>query len=769
MRKRPWALFAVLVHLLALFLPSVAEAGPLVPLTWEWRNPAPQGNTLRAVTYGNGQFVAVGDGGTILTSPDGAQWTPRPTARLMEPLEGIVFADGRFVAYSDWSLLTSGDGTDWQVQPSPLKINRMTGLTYGNGQFTAISSNEIAVSPDGLTWKPHPFHPPDSAEAVAFGNGRLVLLMYRGLLSTADGIIWDSPRDPVDQQLQTVQFAGDRFFLTGRGSAALHSSADGMTWVRHAPDAPPDTRESLLSAVAYGTGRYVAVGWLGQVHSSPDGRAWTREESGTRADLLSVAYGEGQFVAVGADGAILTSPDGRTWTARHAGPTPMLNSVAYGNSRFVAVGQGGALLTSDDGLRWVQGNTGTTVNLGTVRFLNGQFIAVGAGGTLLTSPDGISWTRQDAGTRADLGDVAWGAGQYIAVGSGGILRSADGVQWKPVLTDEKWSFTAVAYGSGRFVATGPSFATSGDGLTWRSPEDGGSRISRITYGPAGFAGLTSELLTSTEGFVWKPNGQLNGGHMYDVTAARGWYVVVGLGRIFTSTDGRRWAPNPVPVYREQRLNGVTYGAGRFVVVGEKGTVLVSSPVGDAPVCGQRFADVPGSHPACDVIEDLAAQQMVNGYADGTFRPEQTITRAEFAKMLTTMLGWPAYPTGRLPFTDTKEHWSAKQGVLQAVYLRQAINGFPDNTFRPDEPVTRAQLVTIAVSAGGLFWSSTAPYKDVSAGHWYAKKVGTAHWDRLIGPYATWPLWAGDTFEGDRPATRAEAATIVTNLAARLRR
>ena len=49
-------------------LPAVGMANPLD--TWHWRNPVPQGNPLESIAYGNGTFVVVGDGGTILTSPD---------------------------------------------------------------------------------------------------------------------------------------------------------------------------------------------------------------------------------------------------------------------------------------------------------------------------------------------------------------------------------------------------------------------------------------------------------------------------------------------------------------------------------------------------------------------------------------------------------------------------------------------------------------------------------------------------------------------------
>jgi hypothetical protein len=55
---------------------------------------------------------------------------------------------------------------------------------------------------------------------------------------------------------------------------------------------------------------------------------------------LGITYGNGLFVAVGSEGTILISPDGRSWTKQNSGTTKHLHAVAYGNGLFVAVGDG---------------------------------------------------------------------------------------------------------------------------------------------------------------------------------------------------------------------------------------------------------------------------------------------------------------------------------------------------------------------------------------------------------------------------------------------
>ncbi len=155
------------------FILSVATENPDYPYTlsepsekvtlstdsWKWANPQPQGNTINGVVYGEGLYVAVGDSGTVLTSPDGTTWTDRHTNSLIEgdDLHGVAYGKGRFVAASGWSLgaytLVSDDGIHWTAYEIDDLDGEMYGIAYGNGLFAGVTGDgEIATSPDGIAW-----------------------------------------------------------------------------------------------------------------------------------------------------------------------------------------------------------------------------------------------------------------------------------------------------------------------------------------------------------------------------------------------------------------------------------------------------------------------------------------------------------------------------------------------------------------------------------------------------------------------------------------
>ncbi|MBQ4517774.1 MAG: S-layer homology domain-containing protein [Clostridia bacterium] len=113
-----------------------------------------------------------------------------------------------------------------------------------------------------------------------------------------------------------------------------------------------------------------------------------------------------------------------------------------------------------------------------------------------------------------------------------------------------------------------------------------------------------------------------------------------------------------------------------------------------------FSDVPTNYQYYDAVQSLVARGIINGYEDGTFKPEATITRAEFAKMVIYAIGMgnlaqdSSVSTG---FPDvSSEHWAA--GVIKIAYDLKIINGFDDGTFKPDENVTYDQALKMAVCA-----------------------------------------------------------------------
>src|SRR5439155_401477 len=118
------------------------------------------------------------------------------------------------------------------------------------------------------------------------------------------------------------------------------------------------------------------------------GENWIPRQSGTQNDLSAITYGDGRFVAVGWTGTILVSTNGVDWFQRQAGTTNQnrwLNDIAYGGGMFVTVGDAGAIVTSADGENCVGRLSGTRNGFIGIAYGEGRFIAVGRGASILQS------------------------------------------------------------------------------------------------------------------------------------------------------------------------------------------------------------------------------------------------------------------------------------------------------------------------------------------------------------------------------------------------
>ena len=425
-------------------LAAHAKAGTTDPLdVWVWRNPLPQGDTLNNIGYGKNTFVAVGEVGAILTSPNGATWTST-TSGANGPLYGVTFASSTFVAvgYDDYAgtgaILTSPDGTTWTSMTSGTAAG-LYSVAYGSSTFVAVGydnstgTGTILTSPDGAAWTPITSGTTAGLYGVTFSGGAFVAVGDGGtILTSPDGAAWNDVSLGTGGTLYGVAFATRSFVAVGDGGTIL-TSPDGATW----NDVSPGTTAGL-KGVACGSGTFVAVGYTGAILTSPAGATWTSRTSGTTAGLYSVAYGSSAFVTVGYDDSagistILISPDGTTWNDVSPGTTGALYGVTFANGTFAAVGYdyfagAGTILTSPEGTTWNDVSPGTGALYG-VTFANGTFAAVGyddftGAGTILTSPEGTNWTTRTSVTTNGLYGIAYGPGSFVTVGDGGtILQS----------------------------------------------------------------------------------------------------------------------------------------------------------------------------------------------------------------------------------------------------------------------------------------------------------------------------------------------------------
>jgi hypothetical protein len=133
-----------------------------------------------------------------------------------------------------------------------------------------------------------------------------------------------------------------------------------------------------------------------------------------------------------------------------------------------------------------------------------------------------------------------------------------------------------------------------------------------------------------------------------------------------------------------------------------------------------FSDVNGSMWCNNAISTLAGMGILKGYSDGTFRPNAPITRAEYAAIASR---FDALTGGTASFSDVaSDHW-AYDSIVNAA-AKGWVNGYPDGTFKPDKYITRAEAMKLtnkvlnrSVDAAGIL-SAAAVWPDNLASEWY---------------------------------------------------
>ncbi len=113
---------------------------------------------------------------------------------------------------------------------------------------------------------------------------------------------------------------------------------------------------------------------------------------------------------------------------------------------------------------------------------------------------------------------------------------------------------------------------------------------------------------------------------------------------------------------------------------------------DCPDTG-HFSDVPTGHPFFCYIETAFEHGIISGYGDGTFRPDNFVTREQLCKIIVLAWGWPIDTTGGPHFSDVPES-EPFYGFIETAFNHGVITGYADGTFRPLNRATRSQISVI---------------------------------------------------------------------------
>jgi hypothetical protein len=164
---------------------------------------------------------------------------------------------------------------------------------------------------------------------------------------------------------------------------------------------------------------------------------------------------------------------------------------------------------------------------------------------------------------------------------------------------------------------------------------------------------------------------------------------------------------------------------KFIATSTASVVAVSTaaPVASHAEAGKAFKDISEGHTFYNEIMDLFEQGAISGFQDGTFRPNDVVTRSQAAKMIADLLKLDTKNVKDPGLKDIKKHkWY--YGAVAALVQNQIVTGFKDGTFRPDQTLTRAEAARMIVEAFKLKnkGEKLVNFKDVKEGNWYYQYV-----------------------------------------------
>lgn len=185
-----------------------------------------------------------------------------------------------------------------------------------------------------------------------------------------------------------------------------------------------------------------------------------------------------------------------------------------------------------------------------------------------------------------------------------------------------------------------------------------------------------------------------------------------------------------------------------------GAIVVAAPA-SADAAVTSFKDVGTNSQHHDAIMSLASRGIIHGYGDGTFRPGEKMTRSQAAKIIAMSLGLNTTNVKDPGFKDiNKNQWHYR--YVAALANAGYINGLKDGTFRPDAPMTRAEISKILDMGYKLPLEAKTenPFVDVSNSAWYL-----GHILKLVENKVTKGTTA-NTFHPDAHVTREQIASFV---------
>lgn len=192
-----------------------------------------------------------------------------------------------------------------------------------------------------------------------------------------------------------------------------------------------------------------------------------------------------------------------------------------------------------------------------------------------------------------------------------------------------------------------------------------------------------------------------------------------------------------------------------VVAGAAAPIVIQVPA----QAQTSFSDVSSGYWAEGFIQELNRRNVISGFPDGTFRPNDPVTRAQFAAMVRKAFSRSPVRQATSFADVSANYWAA--AAIQDAYGTGFLSGYPGNVFRPEENIPRAQVLVSLANGLGYTASNSASntlqaYSDASSiPDWARNSIAAATEKQIVVNYPNVQV-----LNSNRPATRAEVAAFI---------
>jgi photosystem II stability/assembly factor-like uncharacterized protein len=614
----------------ALALPSATAAAVSVGHSgWNWGNPLPQGNTIRALDFNGGTGYAAGDFGTLLRTTDaGATWRGIQT--------GITSALNRIDVISPQSVVIGGGcsarrsddgGVSFHRLPfTPSELGCREGVqsisfpTSSSGYLLLHDGTLLSTGDGGASFSRRTAIPNSPATGgsqsptdiffTSVSNGVAVTTTGAsggGIYHTVDGGNTWTQIQGVNRHLHSVWFEnGTTGYAVGDGSALLATDDGGASWTQRPLAGAAGA--NLSSIRCSGLVCLIATDNGSHLLRTTDGGLTATDVSPSTLPIFAAAFASPtQVVAAGQAGVTVISTDGGV-TFSHVPASggriagPFLQLRAASPSVAFAAGRAGTLArTIDGGQTWTDVGVPTTGDVIDVAFPSPSIgYALDNNATLLRSANGgASWQLLDIGTPSQPSSVlALDAKRVLLIGPRGVRRSTDGGNQfsavRGVIAHASVQRGDVARGAVFAYGRHALYLSTNGGGSWRAvkrPTRKSLRKVDFVTGKAGFALDAQGKMWSTvnRGRHWTQlvaTGTLSGYDMAFTAAKRGYIAINSFGiqrggfLLKTSDGGRTWHPQLVSM-RALARNGIAASSGATdFAMDSKGGLFYTTTGGD---------------------------------------------------------------------------------------------------------------------------------------------------------------------------------------------